>query len=91
MSKVTIDTDKYNELVGTFSNCVQSYNDNVNTFFDNIINNKGWKGDAATKYIDKTIVDKEKYIIYGESLVKFVDTLYALGANIDSSASTEVN
>lgn len=89
MSKLKVDTNKYNELVSNFSTCVEAVNDNVETFFDNVINTSGWEGEAASLYKEKATVDKVKYTNFGNSLTKFVDTLYAIGSEIESVSAAE--
>ncbi len=87
MSRLKVDTAKYNELVSSLNTCVQLYNNSIDSFF-NEINSASWEGDAATKYKEASAIEKAKYVSFGESMIKYVDTLYEIGSSLESTVSS---
>lgn len=84
MACVDIDVNKSKEMFDKLSKYVSEYNTEIDTFFDNVVNNSGWIGEAANDYSEFAKSSKNQYTVYGEALLKFIDTSSSAIADLDN-------
>ena len=71
--------------ISDFDRCVQDYRTSVDSFFKNINQYKGWKGEAAVTYLESVNTESIKYINFGDSLLNFSTTLSGIVDNLEST------
>lgn len=85
MTRVNVDIEKLKVWISDFDRCVQDYRTSVDSFFKNINQYDGWKGEAAVTYLDSVNTESIKYINFGDNLQTFSTTLSGVVDNLEST------
>lgn len=85
MTRINVDIEKLKIWISDFDRCVQNYRSSIDTFFKNINQYDGWKGEAAVTYLESVNTESIKYINFGDNLQSFSTTLSGVVDNLEST------
>lgn len=85
MARVDVDIEQLKVWISKFDRCVQDYRTSIDSFFKNINQYEGWKGEVAVTYLESVNTESIKYINFGDSLLNFSTTLSGIVDNLEST------